>query len=270
MNFDQLLSMIPVVQAADNHSASLSLDFAPDLHVLLVVRTGHVTLSGPGLEPIVCAQGFACHPASAPYLIEVPRTKEAEYTLIAYRALPAHTPWELRGPLHTVSEVKIHYMLDELVRTCANIRDMSAEEAAPHRFRMRAMIERVLYIFLYESQIKNTHKSTSNTIDETLSYINEHYMNKLTLSMLAERAGMSEGHYTVLFKQRTGSTMTQYLRRLRIEKAQQMFKQTRLSAKEVALRAGFSDYFHFSRVFKQTLGCSPREYQRRFVENLKK
>lgn len=66
----------------------------------------------------------------------------------------------------------------------------------------------------------------------------------------------------MLFKKATGMTMTQYLRHLRIQKAKQMFQQTRLPAKEVAQRVGFTDYFHFSRIFKKEVGCSPTQFQR--------
>ncbi|QMV42810.1 AraC family transcriptional regulator [Cohnella cholangitidis] len=266
MSFQQLLSIIPIVEHVASYASSRKIECSPGTHVLLVVRLGHVTIDSPDQEPLVCTAGFACHPHFAPYTVHVPKTKEAEYTVITYRVLPENSLWTLHGPLSTISAIKIHYMLDELIRTIDQIQAGSEEEAASHRFRMRAMLERVLFIFLHESRIKDKQQSTSETIDETLSYINEHYMNKLTLPMMAERAGLSEGHYTVLFKKHTGTTMTRYLRRIRIEKAKLMFQQTRLSAKEVAHNSGFSDYFHFSRVFKQEVGCSPAAYLRSLTE----
>ncbi|MFC5469289.1 helix-turn-helix domain-containing protein [Cohnella suwonensis] len=261
MNFQQLLAIIPLVERVASFQESHTVDCPDNGHALLVVRQGHVTVAYPDQEPIVCSQGFACHPLYAPYRIEVPKTKEAEYVIIRYRVLPDHSLWMLHGPLSTVSEAKIRYMLDELLRTIPLLDGLSEDAAALQRFKMRAMLERVLFIFLYESRFRNKRTSAADAIDETLSYINEHYMNKLTLPLLAERAGMSEGHYTVLFKKHTGMTMTAYLRKLRIEKASIMLRQTRLSAKEVAQRTGFSDYFHFSRVFKQEEGLSPTAYQ---------
>jgi AraC-like DNA-binding protein len=173
---------------------------------------------------------------------------------------PENSPWTLHGPLATLSEIKIHYMLDELIRTIEEIHTRSEDEEAAQQFRKRMILERILFIFLYESHMRQEEKSSVDSIEETLSYMNEHYMLKLTLPLIARRAGMSEGHYTVLFKKHTGTTMTAYLRKLRIEKAKQMFQQTRLPAKEIALTVGFSDYFHFSRVFKQETGSSPTQY----------
>jgi AraC-like DNA-binding protein len=82
----------------------------------------------------------------------------------------------------------------------------------------------------------------------------------LTLPMIAERAGVSVGHYTVLFKRSTGLTFSQYLRQIRIEKAKQLLRQTDLSASEIARQVGYADYFHFSRTFKRETGCSPAAF----------
>ncbi|MCP1311311.1 AraC family transcriptional regulator [Paenibacillus tyrfis] len=262
MHFQQLAAMIPVFETVESGTASRLIDCGPDNHRIIIVLRGHVTLSAQSQEPVVVTQGFACHPVHGPFDLQVPKTKEAEYALITYRVFPESSAWTLHGPLRTHSEVKIKYMLDELIRTAEEIRTDSEEEDAVQLFRKRLILERILFIFLYETHMRQEEPSSDLAIKESLSYINEHYMLKLTLPMLAQRAGMSDGHYTVLFKKHTGTTMTHYLRRLRIQKAQQMFLQTRLPAKEIAQRVGFADYFHFSRIFKQEVGCSPTAFQR--------
>ncbi|AFH64729.1 AraC family transcriptional regulator [Paenibacillus mucilaginosus] len=269
MNFQQLLGMIPIPRRIESCSASQTLLLQADEHVLLIVRRGHVTVAAPGREAAVVAQAFACHPTAGPWVIQVPRTKEAEYAVIRYGMLPEHSEWTLEGTLHTVSEVKIHYMIDELLRTCDAFgpEPLPPEEEAAQRFRMRLMLERILFICLYESQAQTEKHSSAEAIEETLSYINEHYMLKLTLPMLARRAGMSGGHYTVLFKRHTGMTLTAYLHRLRIEKARQLFLQTDLPAKEIALRVGFADYFHFSKTFKKVTGTAPSVFLQQTSKN---
>lgn len=263
MNFQQLVAMIPVLERADTSRISQTIDNPEHIHALIVVLQGHVTLTARDQEPVVFTQGYACHPQCGPFDIVVPKTKEAEYIVISYRVFPENSAWMLQGPLRTLSEVKIKYMLDELLRTTQEIHTRSVEEEAAQQFRKRLILERILFIFIYETtQMKHEEKSSASSIEESLSYINEHYMLKLTLPMLADRAGMSEGHYTVLFKKRTGTTMTHYLRGLRIRKAQQMFRQTSLPAKEIAHRVGFVDYFHFSRIFKEEVRCSPTAYQK--------
>ncbi|MDF2724518.1 MAG: AraC family transcriptional regulator [Paenibacillus sp.] len=262
MSFDQFMSIIPLFERIESSSVSQTIACPEGCHMLLVVMRGHITVSSEQLGPTVVNQGFACHPRHAPYTIQVPRTKEAEYAVILYRVFPSASDWSLHGPLRTVSEVKIIYMLDELFRTIHEIDIHTDNDERVQQVRKRLIMERILFIYLYESQIRQEAVSSSSlSIEESLSYMNEHYMLKLTLPMLAERAGMSIGHYTVLFKQHTGKTMTRYLLELRIDKAKQMFQQTHLSAKEVAQRVGFNDYFHFSRMFKQQTGHSPTAYK---------
>ncbi|WP_168121818.1 AraC family transcriptional regulator [Paenibacillus sp. HB172176] len=267
MFFEQLASIIPVFQRIQIFHQTQLLQLEEEQHALVVMRSGLLTIGkGGGEEAVVVSQGYACHPGEGPYSLQVPRTKEAEYFVIFYRLLPAGAGWSLQGPLYTLSEVKIKYMLDELLRMAEGNYSFAEREEPAQRFRMRLMLERILFIYLYETDLREQEASRLDGIDESLAYMKEHYMLKLTLPLLAGRAGMSEGHYTVRFKSRTGLTMTQYLRRLRVEKAKELFLQTSLSAKEIAQRVGYSDYFHFSRVFKQEEGCSPTSFQEKQVK----
>lgn len=261
MHFEQLLAMIPVLEQLDTSSVSRTITQSEETHLLIIVLSGHITIDCAQQKPVIVTQGFACDPLHSPCTIQVPKTKEAEYAVISYRVFPANSPWTLHGPLRTYSEVNVKYMVDELIRRIRETPTHSEDEDMIRDIRKRLLLERILFIFLYETHMGQDKKASDAAIDESLSYINEHYMLKLTLPQLAQRAGLSEGHYTVLFKKRTGSTMTHYLRKIRIEKAKQMFEQTHLSAKEIAQRTGFADYFHFSRIFKQEVGCSPTAYQ---------
>lgn len=267
MDFQQLIMLIPSMEHVQLYQTSQQLKLQAGQYALVIVRKGHVTVKTGGADAVICSQGYACHPQQSSYSIEVPKTREAEYGIIVYRMIPEDKEWTLAGPLSTFSEVKIHYMLDEMLRI--TVPDLPAAEEEPDvtlRFRLRLMLERILYIYLYESGMKKEDKSAEQALEDTISYMNEHYMLMLTLPMLAKRAGISEGHFTVLFKKYTGETMTVYMRRLRIEKAKQLFQQTDLTAKEIAQKSGFTDYFYFSRMFKKEVGCSPMAFKKGLAE----
>jgi AraC-like DNA-binding protein len=257
MSFLQLSMLIPCLEQIHHYQTSHQLKLEEGQHAILIVRRGHITITTQGEDATICTQGYACHPRRKNYSIEVPKTRGAEYGLITYYMIPGEKEWTLEGPLSTFSEIKILYMLDEMFRITNPELSAVEEVDAAQRFQLRLMLERILYIYLYESGMKIGEKSVEQLLEDTVSYMNEHYMLKITLPMLSRRVGMSTGHFTVLFKKHTGVTMTCYMRRFRIEKAKQLFHQTDLTAKEIALRAGFTDYFYFSRMFKKEVGCSP-------------
>ncbi|CAN7176634.1 AraC family transcriptional regulator [Paenibacillus sp. LjRoot153] len=260
MNFHQMIPLVPLIDHIQVASSTLAITSSPSKYQLVIVRQGHFMLHFAGHEPIICSQAYACHPNQGDYTIQVPRTKIVDYVVITYTMVPDEHVWTLQGHLTTLSEIKIHYMLDEIIRRTQELTPQTAQDDATHRMRMRMMLERILFIYLHESDLTHEKKSAAESIEGTISYINEHYMLELTLPMLARRAGMSVGYFTVLFKKMTGKTLMSYLYALRIEKAKIMFLQTDLLAKEIASRVGFVDYFHFSKVFKKKTGYTPSEY----------
>ena len=85
-----------------------------------------------------------------------------------------------------------------------------------------------------------------------------------SLKELAHRAGLSASRLSRLFKEQTGSSLVDFRNRQRIERFQQLYgtgqRHTLLTA---ALDAGFGSYPQFHRVFREVMGCSPKDYARR-------
>lgn len=258
MSFQQLATIIPIFKDIKLFDTSKVYQSQSDCHAILIVKHGYVTITSENQPPIICSEGFVLHGKEGPFTIEIPKTKSAQYVLITYKIFPENQDWTLRGPLYSISEEKIFYMVDELmrIRSLNNMKE-NDEDPEVRSFRERLMLERILFIYLFESAKKKETKTTMSLMKETVSYLNEHYMLDIKLPQLAERAGLSVGHYTVLFKKLTGMTVKSYLLKLRIEKAKQYLVQSNVTAKEVGKRVGFSDYFHFSRSFKKEVGCSP-------------
>jgi AraC family transcriptional regulator, arabinose operon regulatory protein len=79
---------------------------------------------------------------------------------------------------------------------------------------------------------------------------------------LARLAGMSAAHFFRRFKQATGSSPIDWLRRERINQAKRHLIETADPIRDIADRVGYSDPFYFSRDFKHITGHSPSEYRR--------
>jgi AraC family transcriptional regulator of arabinose operon len=72
---------------------------------------------------------------------------------------------------------------------------------------------------------------------------------------------MSSGHYGMLFRKSRNHTPVDYFNRLKIQKACELLKTTDQPVGEIGESLGFTDPYYFSRLFKKTMGLSPRTYR---------
>ncbi|MBD2038969.1 helix-turn-helix domain-containing protein [Leptolyngbya sp. FACHB-321] len=96
---------------------------------------------------------------------------------------------------------------------------------------------------------------------QVLEYINEHLDEDIRLSSLAQLLGMSQFHFSHVFKQSIGTAPYQYLLQQRVERAKQLLKQTDQSVMEIALLCGFNSHSHLSKQFRQLTGVTPTAYR---------
>ncbi|NEQ46736.1 MAG: helix-turn-helix transcriptional regulator [Leptolyngbya sp. SIOISBB] len=99
-------------------------------------------------------------------------------------------------------------------------------------------------------------------IMQIADYIHAHLNQSIKLADLAEVAGISQFHFSRLFKQSMGMTPHQYLTQQRIEQAKQLLKGTKGAIAEIALQCGFNSQSHFSKHFRDTTGMTPRDYRK--------
>ncbi len=82
----------------------------------------------------------------------------------------------------------------------------------------------------------------------------------LDAKLLASRLDVTEGHLNRRFRKATGLSLVDYRNRLRVERFLQFVEGGSESLQRAAELAGFGSYAQFHRVFRATLGTSPREY----------
>lgn len=95
----------------------------------------------------------------------------------------------------------------------------------------------------------------------TLDYIHAHLDCDIKLADLANPLGISQFHFSKLFKQSLGTTPYQYLLQQRIEKAKQFLKESNHSIMDIALSCGFNSHSHLSKQFRQLTGVTPKAYR---------
>lgn len=94
--------------------------------------------------------------------------------------------------------------------------------------------------------------------DKILSYINQHYMDRITLEQLADHVHLSRHYLAHLFKSETGKTVFEYIMSTRLEEARRMLSCTGLSIAQIALECGFESSSYFCRRFRAAFGKTPK------------
>ena len=97
-------------------------------------------------------------------------------------------------------------------------------------------------------------------------HADRHYAEPLDLEALAAIAGMSKFHFQRLFSATYGVSPAAYLSQRRIERAQDLLRATNLTVTEVCHAVGYSSLGSFSSRFRELVGCSPSDFQRRYAD----
>lgn len=99
-------------------------------------------------------------------------------------------------------------------------------------------------------------------VRDSISYINEHFAEPLTLEDLSKKACLSPFYFTRIFSKETGMTPYQYLISTRISAAKFLLKSTSFSIKEIGMQCGFSNVSSFCSTFKKWEKQTPGDYRK--------
>ncbi|MBE9078303.1 helix-turn-helix domain-containing protein [Romeria aff. gracilis LEGE 07310] len=111
-------------------------------------------------------------------------------------------------------------------------------------------------IALYEGGL------TDYQLLQITDYIRDRLSDNIQLSDLAQQLGLSQFHFSRLFKQSTGVSPYQYVLQQRVEEAKQLLKTTKLTIAEIALTCGFSSHSHLGKWFRQQTGMTPKAFRK--------
>lgn len=100
----------------------------------------------------------------------------------------------------------------------------------------------------------------SKTVQEALSYIENHFEEEISLKDVADYVGITPQHFSKIFKEEIGENYVEWLTNLRIDKAKKYLTAGDRNIKEICYLVGYKDPNYFSRIFKKSVGMSPTEY----------
>jgi len=109
---------------------------------------------------------------------------------------------------------------------------------------------------------ENLTSKTEQTIYKTKQYIHENYDRPVTLEDLARYTQLNAAYLSRLFKNQTGTTITAYIRQVRINHARTLLANTNDLIIDIAYACGFPNVCTFNIAFKQLTGSAPGEYRK--------
>ncbi len=100
------------------------------------------------------------------------------------------------------------------------------------------------------------------TYQKCRGHIEQHFLKLQTLEQIAAECHADKAYVCRLFRRYGSESPYQYLSRLKMNYAAERLQQSGVLVKHVAEETGFTDPFHFSRVFRKTLGLAPKDFKR--------
>jgi len=108
-------------------------------------------------------------------------------------------------------------------------------------------------------------KKLSEYLSRAVAYMSLNYREDLTLKKVSDAIFISEYYLSHLFRKEMNATFSDYLCKLRIERAKDFLKNGKdLRIHEIAEKAGFNDPNYFAKTFRKIAGIAPREYREYF------
>jgi len=151
----------------------------------------------------------------------------------------------------------------------------------PTVFRLPDMIRQRLYVYEYPEQVQNLasrlasdlylihsvmqapEENEPDYVQKVLNRIHTSYMEKLTVTQMAEEFNLNRSHLTRMFKLKMNMSIQDYLLQYRLAEAKRYLKHN-YSVSETAQLCGFGDHANLYKVFMRVVGYSPTDWKKKF------
>lgn len=127
---------------------------------------------------------------------------------------------------------------------------------------MKIFIEEKISILANYINRKRKNKNKATIIEAIKTYIEKHYAEEISLEIMASKVYMSPSYISTLFKEVTGESFTDYIIKVRMNKAKEFLITEDKDISFIAGMVGYDNVRSFMRAFKKYMGMTPTEYKR--------
>ncbi|MFE5318847.1 AraC family transcriptional regulator [Paenibacillus sp. NPDC056579] len=154
---------------------------------------------------------------------------------------------------------KVIALFDSLVKSYERNRQ-TGDPLAQAKVKLHLLL--LLIQFKELAQVQPPPAAYNPHIKELIRYIDDHYMNPITLEQLQQEFQLSKYYISHLFKETTHFTVFEYILNRRIVEAKKLLEHTELPIIQVAMSCGFNNLQHFYRIFQRHVQLTPLQYRK--------
>ncbi len=146
------------------------------------------------------------------------------------------------------------------------VRKLQAEYAAQppgYLELMRCLLIEIIILLIRDICKQEENVLYHDSSEAVIRYVEENYMEPVTLTALSHRLNYSLPYLSKRFKEDTGMTFMQYLQKKRLEHSCRLLANTDQKVYEIAGLVGYNDIKYFCEIFQRYMKMSPKEYRRR-------
>lgn len=122
-------------------------------------------------------------------------------------------------------------------------------------------VSALLKAFVTEAIIYTRYDRTPESIKKLIAYLNEHYLEPLSNSDIAEAFSFHPNHLSRIFKEYSGRTLHSYIIELRLQKANKLLLTSDIAISELSEMCSFDSCAYFIKCFRKHFGVSPNRYR---------
>jgi len=165
----------------------------------------------------------------------------------------------------TKDELALLGLNEELKRLLKTVKKELSVRKPYYKETVKASI--CYFWYLLKRSLKNNEEKTTTKrvqqyydMQRLLEYLNENFTENIALENAAKFMGLSECHFSRVFKQMIGTSFITYLNTLRVENAAKQMMNKSTTILDIALSSGFNNIRTFNRTFKSITGYTPMQF----------
>lgn len=133
-----------------------------------------------------------------------------------------------------------------------------------YKLKARSLILMILNYYFQHLFYKGNNSDMDKRIQKAVTHIVGNLQNQIEVEELASYVGVTSAYFGTLFKKNMGTSVKEYINRMKINNAENILLSGEFSVHEAAYKCGFEDIYYFSKVFKKIKGFPPSKV---FLDN---